>query len=426
MRKLYFLLSFFTVSTFAQQVDSLFAIVNKPLPNTATSNTNSLLRVGKLNPAVGFVSNIGSGVNNSGVPFSITGGSVNQINNTFNLVGSNSFRTFSLNTGNLLANTPITSFTTTGTTYFDNVRFNNSNASLYGLARVNIGSVSQGIYLAKLNTDTGNLIQISQNSVGNLVAVNGIVINPDLMVYYYSTASKLVGLDLYNGTIFSNPDVVYDNDEFYGFADIAFNCSNSEIYGLIRGKYLDQNATLPTGYTYYFRLGKINPTTGVVTQISTQNLPSQFYAVNSGATIDETNGIYYFAGPNTIYGISLVTGAVVSTAPISFEDGNVLFFMTNYNNCINRTALRQDPSTLSNSDFSLDQLITIYPNPTASILKIKTSLSVDKVEIIDNNGRLIQSAFNATELNVSSLASGIYFVKIYSQNIVKNLKFIKH
>lgn len=425
MKNLYFIFLFLTCSAFSQQLDSLYAISYKNLPSTPTSSTNAIVRVGKLNPTVGFVANVGTSALNTTGGFNLTGGSINQINNTFNLISSGSFRNFNLTTGNLIAQTPITSFSSVGTTIFDNVRFNNSDSTLYGLARINLNGVFQGMYLAKLNTTTGNLTQISANSVGNVIAIRGTVIDPDQMIYYYSDGPKLVGLDLYNGSIYSNPNYVFSNPEYFGFTNIAFNCSTSEIIGLIQGQTPGVNPLFPTNFIYYNRLAKINPTTGVVTEISPVNLPSQLFSLNAGSTIDEANGIYYYANAQTIFGVSLTTGLIVSTAPIVFEDGQTLNFLNNYNNCVNRTALRQNPAQLSNPNLAINQKINVYPNPTSSILKIKTDLLIEKVEIMDSNGRMVQSSVKANEINVVHLASGIYFLKIYTADSVFNHKFIK-
>lgn len=427
MKHFYFYsILFFVTNLFSQQNDSLYAISYKIIPSTtATPSTTGMVRVAKFNPTVGFLNNIGLGANTIGGNFTVDGGSVNQVNNTFNLIGSNSFMSFDLNTGNFLQQTPITSFTTQGNTYFGQVRFNNSNATLYGLARISLGGQQQSTYLAKLNTVTGNLVQLSQNPLLDISIVTGTVIDPIEMIFYYCSPNKFIGVDLYNGSVYSNPIYVYDNSEYYGFANIAFNCTNREIYGLIRGKYLSPNAPTPTGYIYYLKLGKINPSTGVVTEISTVNLPTIAYSVGGSATIDETNGIYYFVGTGQIiYGISLATGLVVSSAPATFEDGNTVFFINDYNNCVNRTAERMDPALLNNQDFTPESVI-IYPNPTSKALSISSSTNFEKIEIYDSKGRMVKTSLQQTEIDVQDLQSGVYFLKLYGAKMVKHQKFIK-
>lgn len=420
------LLCIFSFSVFGQALDSLYAISFKTVQNPTTlQNTNGIVRVAKFHPSVGFLNNIGLGTNTVGGNFSIDGGSINQINNTYNLIGSNSFMTFELNTGNFIQQTPIVSFSPEGTTHFGMVRFNNSNASLYGLARVSVAGSPQSIYLAKLNTLTGNLTQLSQNPIPFQSIIAGTVIDPDQMIYYFSSPNKFIGLDLYNGNVYSSADYVFSNPQHFGFANFAFDCSSSQIYGLIRGRFLSPNATVPNGYEYYLRLGKINPETGVVTEISTVNLPATAYSVGASATLDELNQIYYFVGNGLmIYGVSLHTGAVVSSVQATFNDANNLFFINNYNNCINRTALREDPAVLNTNDLKQDN-ITIYPNPTSKILYIDAPYLIDKVEVYDANGRMVRQLLGQNKLYVEDLQSGVYFLRIFDQGTVRNLKFVK-
>jgi hypothetical protein len=63
------------------------------------------------------------------------------------------------------------------------------------------------VFLAKLNTTNGIITEISPTSVGQGFALAGSAIDPYQMVFYYSTGSNLVGLDLYDGSIFSNAPI---------------------------------------------------------------------------------------------------------------------------------------------------------------------------------------------------------------------------
>lgn len=322
----------------------------------------------------------------------------------------------------------INSFALQGTTYFDNVRFNNSDASLYGLARVRVNNVLEGMYFSKLDVATGNLQQLSTNSIGEGYELSGAVIDPDQMIYYYSDGSKFIGIDLYNGSVYSNPSYVFPNSTsvYTRFANFAFNCSEGEIYGLIRDRIPGVNPLFPLNYIMTLKLGKINPSSGVVTEITSVNLPSQAFSLNASSTIDEVNRIYYFEGLNNIlYGVSLDTGLVVSSAPLTFQDGQVVHFMNNYNNCIGRVAMRANPDVLSSETFTNKQSVVLYPNPASSVVTIETAFAVDKVEVLDNNGRIVKTILNEKTIGVENLESGIYFIKVYSELTSKTLKFIK-
>lgn len=59
--------------------------------------------------------------------------------------------------------------------------------------------------------------------------------------------------------------------------------------------------------------------------------------------------------------------------------------------------------------------VQVYPNPTSSVLYIKTEEPIARLELIDMSGRLIL-AENASTLDLSSLSSGSFQVKIYFQD----------
>ena len=70
---------------------------------------------------------------------------------------------------------------------------------------------------------------------------------------------------------------------------------------------------------------------------------------------------------------------------------------------------------LSNSISTKDLAISLYPNPTSSLINIKAENVVKSIEIYDVQGRVIQ--VNKTDskevvLDVSTYNSGIYFVKV--------------
>ncbi|OUS00792.1 hypothetical protein A9Q86_08540 [Flavobacteriales bacterium 33_180_T64] len=74
--------------------------------------------------------------------------------------------------------------------------------------------------------------------------------------------------------------------------------------------------------------------------------------------------------------------------------------------------------------------ISIYPNPTENQLTIKSKTSFDRIHVYDINGRLLHSEMFLNQslefqLDVTSLARGLYFVEIQSGNSKQAKKFIK-
>lgn len=64
--------------------------------------------------------------------------------------------------------------------------------------------------------------------------------------------------------------------------------------------------------------------------------------------------------------------------------------------------------------------ITIFPNPTQGIIAVHANTEIKQIDIIDLSGRLIYSQKTYSEknilLNLNELNSGIYFIKIYTND----------
>ncbi len=403
----------------AQSTDELYTVVSK-----YNAQTGSTTRMGKLNPMDGMVTNVGEAT--SPIFFNVTGGSLNQTTNRFNLVSTNFMMSFDIFTGNIINELPITSFYE-GTTYFANVRYNNSNNKLYGLASTfTENNQLIGMYLAELNSENGNLTQLSQSSIGVGYQLAGTAIDPNEMVYYYSTGSKLMGIDLYNGEVYTNPDIVFSNPNEFNFTNFSYNCADETVYGLVVKNTQVQNPNVPfPSMIYEMRFGKINPSTGVVTNVSEVPLPTAAYSVNAGSTIDPITGTYYFSNGSNVFGISLETGLVTSTTAINNEEGSVINMMTNYNNCLGAIATRTN-TTLNLQQPNLEANITLYPNPVSTMLTITSSMAIDALEVIDMHGKTVKSSNNpSNNLDVQDLQVGVYFLKLISGNVVENRKFVK-
>jgi hypothetical protein len=70
-------------------------------------------------------------------------------------------------------------------------------------------------------------------------------------------------------------------------------------------------------------------------------------------------------------------------------------------------------------------LIKIYPNPASNVLTISGVNNIDSVKVYSILGRLEKEVFNTQQIEISDLASGIYFVKVSNGSNVISKKFIK-
>jgi hypothetical protein len=86
---------------------------------------------------------------------------------------------------------------------------------------------------------------------------------------------------------------------------------------------------------------------------------------------------------------------------------------------------------LSTTDFFTTNF-SIHPNPVTDVLYItsKNSAIIEMIEVVDVNGRLLKhtsvSNSNSTQINLSNLNSGVYFVKVQSELGVGTSKIIKN
>lgn len=405
----------------AQPVNNLFTLVTR---TNSTSNTGpNQNKAGSININTGYVNDVSTTFSEQS--FNVAGGDFDPIQSKMYLMtGNSTFTTFNFNTGGITTIPYTTSFS--GTTYFDNVSYSHSNNTLYGLVRpFGANNVSLGVFFGKLNTTTGQVTTLSPNSIATGYQLAGTIIDPELMVYYFKTGPKFLGIDLYNGTIYSQPDIVYSSND-YDFSNFTYNCADNSIYGIVREMTTIQMPNAPSGvFIQHSRLGKIDPATGIVTRVSQTILPNLYYSVTAGATIDPSTNTFYCSDNTNLYGISTVTGIAVSTTPLVFENGNFVNFIANTNDCSGATASRLDPN-LSNTTLDLKKNFKIYPNPVSSILTIQSEKSIDTIEVFDALGRLVLTKKSTNTLDVSSLQFGTYLMKIGSQNSIESIKFIKN
>jgi hypothetical protein len=86
--------------------------------------------------------------------------------------------------------------------------------------------------------------------------------------------------------------------------------------------------------------------------------------------------------------------------------------------------------TLSTQDFEFSNYFTLYPNPAKSVLNIsaKETIEVQSISIYNTLGQLVLVVPNAekvSKMDVSSLKTGNYFIKINSDKGSSNTRFIK-
>jgi hypothetical protein len=339
---------------------------------------------------------------------------------------------FDINSGSLSNSAPITGpFQTFA---FQNYRFNPSDTTIYGLVPNNFYSTvydsilmtsyqvldSTQIRFGKLNPVSGQYSLIGNANLDNLYTLAGNSIDPHQMIYYYSAGDTLVGVDLYTGNIFSQPAIQIPADTY--FENFTYSCADTAIYGLARKNYYSTyyDSVLQMNMTTYdssaCRLSKINPNTGVVTFISPSSI-GYGSSLSGSSFIDPVTMTYYFSTGNNVVGVSLQTGLITSSVTKSFQSGAMFFdMMRNSSNCFGALKVRQNTVSSVSSEINTNNFsVKIIPNPATDYVSFQCTLPITSIELRDLNGKVVIRS-NDSNINISTLAAGIYVAKVYTQN----------
>ncbi|SDI45065.1 T9SS type A sorting domain-containing protein [Winogradskyella thalassocola] len=95
---------------------------------------------------------------------------------------------------------------------------------------------------------------------------------------------------------------------------------------------------------------------------------------------------------------------------------------------ITNTVNTEIVAPLSVNEFNV-QSIQVFPNPGQNVLKVVSNQVIDKLTIIDINGRVLNSIDISNleySLDISSFLEGVYFIKVDSGDTESTKKFIKN
>ena len=208
-----------------------------------------------------------------------------------------------------------------------------------------------------------------------------------------------------NGTaILNGPSIPVNGGEFFvTFNRItgaySFSFPSIGILGSALGGFGVEDTDLATTDGFTYTISNLQVITGEV-----KFRKDNTWATNWGSTSFPT-GTGIQNGPNI---------------PISGGFYNVTFERTSGNYSF--------VNSLSTQDFSLST-VKIYPNPAVSHWTIQSEQVIDKTELIDITGKIVQTVVpNQTDFTIdaSNLASGIYYLKLTSALNSMVQKIIKH
>jgi hypothetical protein len=403
------LIVFFQFGLFSQVDNTMYGLYQTVNPPS--------FQFASIDPLTGQVTPIGAAVISSMV--NATGSALNPYNQTYSYQDEDSWLSLDLQTGAVVNDVMVSLPNTTGN--FDNFRFNAADSNMYGIYNQLIsdpitGFVNLDLKLTTCDLTSGLVNLISPNSVAQSYTMSGCTIDPYLMVYYFESEGKFMGLDLYNGEIYSQPTISVPG-EGSSFGNFAYSCTDTSVYGLIMNNGVKA-------------LGKINPQTGVVTALPTV-LNFDNYVMNSGGTIDPLSLVYYFqtldtAGQVKMVGLSLLDGSVTTQSSVS-TTGNYFTMYRIQSDCYEASPSRMN-QTATISDIK-DINLSIHPNPAQDFINLNSKNAIQQVDIVNADGTLVER-IKTNEMNlqipIESFANGIYFLKISSYNVLFTERFIKH
>lgn len=279
-----------------------------------------------------------------------------------------------------------------------------SNANFYLLAEI-IKSVTGGTYQ---NYITNNII--SPLGLSN-TDFNTIPTGSFMRGYLFGSFYPIGGV--LNGGL--EPDSLYDfteasNSWGYGAADIWSNTTDLIKFhkALFTGQLINSNwlDTMKTVVTNTGDMGSYGH--GMI----------QFKSYNGGP-------IYGYGHTGTAFGYGAMLCYIPSLDVYMCSAGNYMkigqeFLQRDiYNFLVNNIT--------SVSETNLDNSMSIYPNPTTTILNISTTFPNYEVKIFDIAGHMVLHNKNSQTLDVSYLPTGLYLLELQDQNSMTTItrKFVR-
>ena len=92
---------------------------------------------------------------------------------------------------------------------------------------------------------------------------------------------------------------------------------------------------------------------------------------------------------------------------------------------INSTSLTCNYTTSIYENRSSENPLVVIPNPAKDYVEIRTNEKIITFEVIDILGNVILTAPFSNQIDISSLASGLFFITVESKSYKKTIKFIK-
>jgi hypothetical protein len=275
------------------------------------------------------------------------------------------------------------------------IEYNNLLTNLSGLD--NVTSIGTDLSIVD-NNNLGSLTGLnSLISIGGMLYVQGTnaftnfsgldnltTIGDALWIGYTTTLTNFTGL---NKVTFIGGDIdIYNNDALTNFTGLSSLTSIGE------------------GIDIEYNVNALTSLTGL------DNIADS-----------SIKGIYFF------YNLHLCTCSIKSICNYLNSPNELTVIESNANGCNSIQEVKDSCIVFSIKDTSSQQMFSIFPNPSVNKLTIQTSLD-GQLSISNLNGQELitrQITEPKTQIDVSALPSGVYFVRLTNDRTVSMGKIIK-
>jgi len=280
-----------------------------------------------------------------------------------------------------------------------------------------VGNSSEpNMHKLAINNGDGTFTDISATSGINVLAATGIEncsydFNNDGWVDIASNGNILLNNGDLTFTLVAN--VLASNNGSFG------DLNNDGFIDAFTGSTIYYNDANDNHWITINTIGVESNRNGIGAKIAiTSALGNQIREVRAG------EGFRYMSTLNTHFGLGADTE--IATITITWPSGIV---DTLEEVAVDQVITVEEGSTiLGNNDHLVNNLI-MYPNPTSDYLNLSSleSFNQPKFAIYDMQGRLIKDgAIEGSNINVTTLASGTYILKVSDNNQGKSQRFIKN
>lgn len=307
-------------------------------------------------------------------------------------------------------------------------QFSLKGESVFSLIKVG-NNIIAGTYGNDLFKSTITNVQWENIAINDLVIKKLSLHNDTLFACTYSLSGP--------GAVYFSPDTGATWTQFattppYSYMDIEFNSQGRAFVATPFGAYFSDNQSA------WVKTNGFGSTVRTVHYIGNDSL---IYGGDIGIYISSDNGISGQELSGITTGISAGAVHYINDIFYAATPGGGLYCSKNINSVWTNLNMNEYVYSLLNVDgrliagtskgiFVLSNLpssfydnknisnnIQLFPNPVNDILYINYhGAEVQRVEIYNTTGKLVISINNKNEVNVSRLAAGVYFYKIYTKN----------